>query len=197
MMISCVVACRNNSDYSLLVPIHCHVTTEEYKECEHVKLIESAMYEIGYKGPMVVIDQRDTQVCQSSVQAALKGLDWASALNLQVKSRLLPEPPKPQDTPRPLHTAYLIVICHPVTNVVLGAEIWSKPEWEQGRCLPERTYVAWKCVDESYSKAKDNLTKQLEDSSCRYAWLRSWLDVQWRAESDRHLQVLNELEKGG
>lgn len=63
----------------------------------------------------------------------------------------------------PTYTAYLIVMCDMETNAILGAAIWSSPEWEQSRRLDKcYTYIAY-MVDShiSFQDAKDNMISRL------------------------------------
>jgi hypothetical protein len=42
------------------------------------------------------------------------------------------------------YTAYLIVVCDKDTNAIVGADIWSSPEWEQSRRIEDYyTYIAY------------------------------------------------------
>lgn len=67
--------------------------------------------------------------------------------------------------------AYLIVVCDPVTNAPLRADVWSSPEWEQSRCLDERTFVLYKVSSfKSYSNAKEMLLEDIALPSMRYHW---------------------------
>lgn len=70
-----------------------------------------------------------------------------------------------------MRKAYLIVICDNVTNAVLSAAIWSSPEWEQSRCLDQRTYVAYVVSGSSFSEASRELIKSIQNPKSRYHWL--------------------------
>lgn len=195
MRINCLVACCDTGGYNVLVPVLCDVTDTELSMGEHATLIQEAMRESGYQGTMVVLDMEDMEACEPTVFKALRGIDWNTALPLKVKSRIH-EAPKPTVDSQ-THSAYLIAICHPVTNVLLGAEIWSSPEWTQSRVLPERTFVAFRTYGNSYQAAKDSMLRQLDEPNFRYAWLKPWLDVPWRASNDKNVRVLNQLAQGG
>jgi len=78
------------------------------------------------------------------------------------------------------YKAYLIVICDKVTNEVLSATIWSSPEWEQSRCLDERTYVAYATIGSSYANAKNGILTAMEHPKSRYHWLLEYLDDESR-----------------
>lgn len=69
------------------------------------------------------------------------------------------------------YKAYLIVVCDSVTNAVLGAEIWSSPEWEQSRCLEQRTYIAYAVGGFSFHEARIGLLEAISDPRSRYHWL--------------------------
>lgn len=75
-----------------------------------------------------------------------------------------------------LHTAYLVVICHNETNAIIGAEIWSSPEWMQSRRLIHRTYVAFEVKAESFQKAIDLMRETIANPLCRYHWLEEWVN---------------------
>lgn len=76
-----------------------------------------------------------------------------------------------------MHSAYLIVICDRETNAVMGAQIWSSPEWEQSRCLPCPTYVAYQVGGcKSFHEAREHLVKVISDPRSRYHWLLDYLD---------------------
>lgn len=76
-----------------------------------------------------------------------------------------------------LKSAYLIVTCDPETNAIVGAAIWSSPEWEQSRQLPGvRTYVAWEVRHNSYHEAREYMVTRLQDERCRYHYLLKWLE---------------------
>jgi hypothetical protein len=63
------------------------------------------------------------------------------------------------------YTAYLIVMCDKKTNAILGADIWSSPEWEQSRRLDCYTYVAFQhSSTESYHDARNQLIKTINNS---------------------------------
>jgi hypothetical protein len=63
------------------------------------------------------------------------------------------------------HTAYLIAICDYETNNIVGADIWSSPEYEQPRCLSKvMTYIVFSMKGESFQKAKDQMIKHLISS---------------------------------
>jgi hypothetical protein len=74
------------------------------------------------------------------------------------------------------YKAYLIVICDNVTNAILSATIWSSPEWEQSRCLDQRTYVAYATSGPSYAEAKEGIVRAMEHPQSRYHWLLNHLD---------------------
>lgn len=67
--------------------------------------------------------------------------------------------------------AYLIVICDKDTNAVLGADIWSCPEWEASQRLSQRTYVAYSCDGIDFQGARDAILKSISDKRSRYNWL--------------------------
>lgn len=73
------------------------------------------------------------------------------------------------------HTAYLIVICDPKTNALKRAAIWSSPEWEQSRCLADRTFVAYEVYGDSFQKARDNMIQVISNPRCRYHYLMALL----------------------
>lgn len=76
-----------------------------------------------------------------------------------------------------MYSAYLIVICDHETNAIINAAIWSSPEWEQSRCLPQRTYVAYMVSGfQSYSEARRHLIAAIRDIRSRYHWLLQYLD---------------------
>jgi len=75
-----------------------------------------------------------------------------------------------------LKDAYLIVIYDEVTNAVIRADIWSSPEWEQSRCLTERTYVAYRTKGRSFEDARKNVIQAMSHKLSRYHWLLEYLD---------------------
>ena len=72
--------------------------------------------------------------------------------------------------------AYLIVICDKETNAIVDVEIWSSPEWEQSRQLPNPTYVAFVAHGDSFHEARKSLVQQIRHPSCRYNWLSKYFD---------------------
>lgn len=83
--------------------------------------------------------------------------------------------------PRPLKTAYLIIICNPETNAPICAEIWSSPEWEQSQVLEERTFVLLQAQHETFDAATQAMVRLLRLPECkRYAWALPLLDLDRR-----------------
>lgn len=65
--------------------------------------------------------------------------------------------------------AFLVVICDPVTNAILKADVWSSPEWEQSMCLKERCFVAFMVEDcENFEKARKLLISVISSPISRY-----------------------------
>lgn len=85
------------------------------------------------------------------------------------------------------YKAYLIVICDNVTNAILSATIWSSPEWEQSRCLDQRTYVAYATSGSDYADAKDGIVRAMEHPRSRYHWLLAYLDDPSRKPIEREI----------
>lgn len=75
-----------------------------------------------------------------------------------------------------IYKAYLIVICDKTTNKVLGAAIWSSPEWEQSRQLDTPTYVALATTGTSFANATESLMQTIESTRSRYHWLLKYLE---------------------
>lgn len=73
------------------------------------------------------------------------------------------------------HKAYLIVICNKETNAVESAAVWSSPEWEQSRCLPQPTFVAYEVSGDSFAEAETNLLRAISVPKQRYGWLIKYL----------------------
>lgn len=71
---------------------------------------------------------------------------------------------------------YLVVICDKDTNAVLGARIWSSPEWEASRHLEHRTYVAYMQYANTFQDAIDNIIESISDPRSRYHWLLAYMD---------------------
>jgi hypothetical protein len=62
------------------------------------------------------------------------------------------------------YSAYLIVVCNQDTNAIEDVCIWSSPEWEQSRCLPDKyTYVAYAMRGKSYQDAHDHIVTVVRD----------------------------------
>lgn len=62
------------------------------------------------------------------------------------------------------YQAYLIVVCNQQTNAIEDVCIWSSPEWEQSRCLPDKyTYVVYAVHGESFSEAKSEMIRIVRD----------------------------------
>lgn len=77
--------------------------------------------------------------------------------------------------------AYLIVICNQETNAVEEVTIWSFPEWEQSRCLPEKhVYVLYHIVSVNFSEAKRMLIHIIGKPSSRYHWAYNLLPKEQR-----------------
>ena len=70
-----------------------------------------------------------------------------------------------------LTSVYLVVICDNETNAVISAVVWSRPEWKQGGCPPQRTYVANESTGDSVEDARRRLHAELTKPYCRYHWL--------------------------
>lgn len=66
--------------------------------------------------------------------------------------------------------AYLIIMCDIESNAILGAAIWSSPEWEQSRRLDKcYTYIAYERESHiSFQDAKDNMVKYLTNNYNTY-----------------------------
>lgn len=81
-----------------------------------------------------------------------------------------------------LREAYLIVVCNEVTNAIEEVLIWSSPEWEQSRVLPNvRVYIAYCVSAESFQEAKDALLDTIKNPSNRYHYLwKIWNDFESR-----------------
>lgn len=76
------------------------------------------------------------------------------------------------------HTAYLIVICNKADNSIVNACIWSSPEWQQSRCLPEHhTYVAYALSAESFADGIERITEVVKDERSRYHYLLPYLNL--------------------
>lgn len=95
--------------------------------------------------------------------------------------------------------AYLIVICEPETNRVLGAEIWSSPEWEQSRCMDKVTYVLYhvEVPSHKYVDARSALLRTICNPLVkRYHWVLKYLEpAHWYippSESEKPIEVTHE-----
>lgn len=63
------------------------------------------------------------------------------------------------------YTAYLIIICDLETNAILDCQIWSSPEWEQSRRLPQPTYIAYQAHSYvSFQDANNHLLEWIKDN---------------------------------
>lgn len=90
------------------------------------------------------------------------------------------------------YKAYLVVSCYRMTNAIDSAAVWSSPEWEQSRQLPNmRVFVAYAVLSyESYADARRRLLEHIGDERSRYHYLVSYLekrelsDAESDAESD-------------
>jgi len=73
-------------------------------------------------------------------------------------------------------SAYLIVICDTKTHAILRAEIWSSPEWQQSRVLPNcRTYVAYELKAPSFQIGIDRIIEMVLEPTNRYHYLEDYL----------------------
>lgn len=82
------------------------------------------------------------------------------------------------------YTAYLIVMCDKETNAILGAAIWSSPEWEQSRRLDLcYTYIAYMTKSHiSFQDASDNMVEWLTNNHEKYG-------------DDRYYRLLKYIKK--
>ena len=77
--------------------------------------------------------------------------------------------------------AYLIVICKEHDNSILGAAIWSQPEWQASRRVSGvRTYVAFSTNNgEDFQGCVNYITKEINDPEShigqRYGYLAEHL----------------------
>lgn len=95
----------------------------------------------------------------------------------QQLSDLRPTEEAPVFRQRFIHYVYLIVICDPVTNAIRCAEIWSSPEWEQSRYLPDcHVFVAYRIGAGSFHEAKDKLEEDISNEKHRYHYLFDFLN---------------------
>ena len=76
-----------------------------------------------------------------------------------------------------MNTAYLIAICDDKTNALKDVEVWSSPEWQQSRCIPNcRTYVAYTVSATTFSEAKRLLLQSIKDERSRYHYLSHFFE---------------------
>jgi hypothetical protein len=84
-------------------------------------------------------------------------------------------PPPPVSVP-----AYLVVLCHPDTNIMIRADVWSSPEWDQSRCLEERVFVLLIWEGETYQDAKLKMLRLINDQAdvpyARYNYVKRLMD---------------------
>ena len=94
-----------------------------------------------------------------------------------------PEPPEEyRNKPLPFgYGAFLIVACDLETNAIVGADIWSSPEWEQSRQLPNvRTYVAYQVRGcDSFATGIDRIRQDIANPQHRYHYLEKYLGQRW------------------
>lgn len=68
--------------------------------------------------------------------------------------------------------AYLIVVCDRETHQILGVYIWSSPEWEQSRQLPQITYVAYQLTSHtSFQDGINRIEQVMQEPNSRYGYL--------------------------
>lgn len=92
-------------------------------------------------------------------------------------------------------TAYLIVICNTATNVVEQVTIWSSPEWEQSRCLPQPTYVAYEVTADDFPDARKKLLQAIQEPKSRYHWLLAYLPLNLRGDASSQPETPCEATK--
>lgn len=58
------------------------------------------------------------------------------------------------------------------------ADIWSSPEWEQSRCLPDKwVFVAYQVQGKDFAEARKVLLETISKPECRYNYL--WHYLPW------------------
>lgn len=85
------------------------------------------------------------------------------------------------------NSAYLIVICDNKTNAIERVEIWSSPEWQQSRCLPDKNvYIAYAVESESFDKGIHDLLQAISWERSRYHHLYKLIDSYDCPQKDDH-----------
>lgn len=87
--------------------------------------------------------------------------------------------------PQRLHNAYLIVFCDNNDNALVGADVWSSPEWQQSQCRTDvRTFVALHRAShaEYFGGAMRALIHEISNPDHRYHYLYKLLPEVKRRE---------------
>ena len=72
--------------------------------------------------------------------------------------------------------AYLIAIVCDKSHRLTSARIWSSPEWQQSRQIPDcHTYVAYSVMARTFQDGTDRIKEVVADSRSRYHYLSGFL----------------------